>query len=325
MAPVKIQDGIHQISVPMRRNPLGKTYSYFLEDSKTLIDTGISTDDAFQGLRKELKALGYQPDDIEKIIVTHLHHDHIGLVDRFRSNGAEVLASWKAAEREESLRELWENMFDFTKEELKLFGGAQHLNFLTKFEYAFRGMPEPLHIDRQLKDGETLELNGANLEIIWTPGHAREHICLWNQERKLLFSGDHVLPKITSHVSLHTYEDDNPLGDYLNSLTKVRELPAEKILPGHERIFTNLKGRIDQLHEHHRRRLNEMKNVLKGVKRTVYQIGSRVHWDSRPWPQMTFWTKRMAAAETYSHLVYLRERGEVKETLVKGVLYYSPA
>jgi len=55
----------------------------------------------------------------------------------------------------------------------------------------------------------------------------------------------------------------------------------------------------------------------------VYQVGSRVHWDSRPWPEMSFWTKRMAATETYAHLVYLRNRGEVEETRKGEALYYS--
>jgi hypothetical protein len=59
--------------------------------------------------------------------------------------------------------------------------------------------------------------------------------------------------------------------------------------------------------------------------RTIYDIGSRVHWESRPWPEMSFWTKRMAVTETYAHLVYLRNREEVAETKKDGILYYSLA
>ena len=92
--------------------------------------------------------------------------------------------------------------------------------------------------------------------MIWTPGHAAEHICLHDAERRILFSGDHVLPKITSHVSLHTWEKRDPLGDYLNSLNKVKDLPVDLILPGHETNFTNLPGRVAQLFKHHEARLH---------------------------------------------------------------------
>jgi hypothetical protein len=68
-----------------------------------------------------------------------------------------------------------------------------------------------------------------------------------------------------------------------------------------------------------------MKDTLLDGPRTIYDIGSRVHWESRPWPEMSFWTKRMAATETYAHLVYLRNKGEVAETKKNEVIYYGLA
>jgi hypothetical protein len=65
-----------------------------------------------------------------------------------------------------------------------------------------------------------------------------------------------------------------------------------------------------------------MKVTLEDGPQTVYDVGSKVHWESRPWPRMTFWTKRMAAAETYAHLVYLKNKNEVNEELVDGTYYY---
>jgi glyoxylase-like metal-dependent hydrolase (beta-lactamase superfamily II) len=297
----------------MRRNPLGKTFSYLLEESKTLIDTGIGTTDAFQGLKRELNKHDLRPQDIERIIVTHLHHDHIGLIENFHRFNTKVYASKQASEREKELQELWNNMYDFTEQELKLFGGAKYLNYLKRYEYAFKRTLDPLPIDLQLEDGQTLKLPGIKLEVIWTPGHAVEHICLYDPDNKILFSGDHVLPRITSHISLHTYQKADPLNDYLMSLEKIKNLETKTILPGHEHIFHTLKDRIKELKNHHELRLNEMKTTLKNGPKTVYQIGSNVHWDSKPWPQMSFWTKRMAAAETYAHLIYLKNKKEIKE------------
>ncbi|MCW4048595.1 MAG: MBL fold metallo-hydrolase [Candidatus Bathyarchaeota archaeon] len=320
---MKITEDIHQLKVPMSRNPLGKTYSYLFKNSKTLIDTGVPTEEAYQGLRKELNKHGLQPQDIENIIITHLHNDHIGLVETLQGYGAKVMASTIAAEKQASIRDLSEVFFEQTVAETKLFGGAEYLDLLYKYEFAFRDAPNPITIDRTLSDGETLKLEGIEFEVIYTPGHAQEHIVLHDKADRILFSGDHVLPKITSHVSCHSYEARDPLNEYLTSLDKIKDMDVKHVYPAHEWDFTDLKGRVEQLYKHHGDRLMEMKAPLKDGPKTVYQIGSIVHWDSRPWPEMSFWTKRMAATETYAHLIYLRNKGEIQEETRNNTLYYS--
>jgi glyoxylase-like metal-dependent hydrolase (beta-lactamase superfamily II) len=322
---LNVAEGIHRLTIPMKRNPLGKTYSYLFTESKALIDTGVPTDDAYQGLKDELEKHGMKPGDVERIILTHLHNDHIGLAGTLQEYGAEIVASEAAAEKQEAVRRQQENFYELTVEETKLFGGEEYLQHLQRYRWAFRDFPEPLRIDRTLRDGETVELNGKEMTAIWTPGHAYEHIVVYDPADRLLFSGDHVLPKITSHVALHSYEDWDPLSDYLKSLDKVKDLDVDMVYPAHEWEFSNLADRVEQLKVHHRNRLREMKDTLLGVPRTIYDVGSRVHWESRPWPEMNFWTKRMAAAETYAHLAYLRNRGEIAETKKDGILYYSLA
>ena len=96
----------------------------------------------------------------------------------------------------------------------------------------------------------------------------------------------------------------------------------ETVLPAHQYVFSDLEGRISEIHLHHKNRCEEMKKAISGGRSTVFEISAQVSWDSRPWPEMEFWTKRMAARETLAHLVYLRNRGELNEEIVKGVLYY---
>lgn len=306
----------------MERNPLGKTFSYLLTDSKTLIDTGVPTDYAYKSLQRQLDQQNLRPQDIERIIITHLHNDHIGLAERFQEQGAEIVASRVASEKQARVQREYRNLYQLTVDETRLFGGAEYINFLARFVYAFRDAPRPLRIDKTLEDGETLSQDGYKFKVIWTPGHSEEHMVLFEEANGLLFSGDHVLPKITSHVALHSYEQRDPLGDYLDSLEKVVNLNVGTVLPGHEWVFHNLKERVAQLQAHHSRRLEEVKATLRNGEKTVYQVGSRVHWDSRPWPEMSFWTKRMAATETYAHLVYLRNRGEVAEEKREDTLVY---
>lgn len=320
---MKVAEGIHRLTVPMERNPLGKTYSYLFTESKTLIDTGVPTDNAYQGLISELRRHGMKSSDVERVILTHLHNDHIGLAGNLQELGAEVVASQAAAEKQEEVKRQQENFYELTVEETKLFGGEEHLQHLQRYRWAFRDFPEPLRIDRTLRDGEAVELNGKEMTVIWTPGHACEHIIVHDPVDRLLFSGDHVLPKITSHVALHSYENRDPLDDYLKSLDKVKNLDVDMVYPAHEWEFSNLADRVEQLKVHHRKRLREMKDTLQDGPRAIHDVGSRVHWESRPWPEMSFWTKRMAATETYAHLVYLRNKGEVAETKREGKLYYS--
>ncbi|MCX6647960.1 MAG: MBL fold metallo-hydrolase [Candidatus Bathyarchaeota archaeon] len=323
---MQVADGVHQFKVPMKHNPLGYTYSYFLKESKTLIDAGIPSWDSFAALEKQLGEQNTHIKDLERIIITHMHNDHVGLIDYIRERAdVKTLVHRIADERQREQIEFYRDMYKNVSEELQLLGGGSFQQFLSRFEHAFREDPKPLRLDQLLEDGDIIDLPGAKLKVIWTPGHAAEHICLHDADRRILFSGDHVLPKITSHVSEHTWEKRDPLGDYLSSLVKVKDLPVDLILPGHEHNFTNLPDRVAQLFKHHEARLIEVKEALKGGKSTVFDVASAIHWDSRPWLVMDFWTRRMAATETYAHLVYLRNKGEIAENLVDGVLRYSLA
>ncbi len=325
MKPENITETVIQLKVPMLMNILGETFSYFLKESNTLIDTGVPSEEAWNGLYDQLQVYGTKPKDIERVIITHLHNDHMGLVAMLREYGIEVWAGLAAKERQEMMVKEWDNLYENTLNELDLFGGQEYRHNITKNKYVFKSDVKPMHIDRYLEDGEKITLGDQDLEVIWTPGHSYEHICLLNQKDRILFSGDHVLPKITSHVALYSYRNHNPLGEYLSSLEKVENIDVDTILPGHEWIFHDLKPRIEQLKAHHRDRLDEMKETLEDGPQTVYDVGSKVHWDSRPWPQMTFWTKRMAATETYAHLFYLMSVGEVKREHRKDTWYFSVA
>ena len=325
MKPENITDTVIQLKVPMSRNPLGKTFSYFLKESNTLIDTGVPSEEAWNGLYDQLAVYGTKPKDIERVIITHLHNDHMGLVEMLREYDIVVWAGSAAKERQEMMVKEWDNLYENTLNELDLFGGQEYRHNITKNKYVFKSDVKPMHIDRYLKDGEKITLGDQDLEVIWTPGHSYEHICLLNQKDRILFSGDHVLPKITSHVALYSYRKHNPLGEYISSLDKVENIDVDVILPGHEWIFHDLKPRVEQLKTHHRDRLDEMKETLEDGPQTVYDVGSKVHWDSRPWPVMTFWTKRMAATETYAHLFYLMSIDEVNREHRKNTWYFTVA
>jgi glyoxylase-like metal-dependent hydrolase (beta-lactamase superfamily II) len=284
----------------------------------------VPTKAAFTALENQLEELCLSISDIERVILTHLHRDHIGLVDRIKEITPLVVIAHEKAEKIQQFWSEWDrDIYKEIRNEIRTLGGGEFLNLLSRYESAFRRPRPTLKIDKKLRDRDLIDLGISKLEAIWTPGHAREHICLYDSEREILFSGDHLLPKITSHISHHTYLEGDPLADYINSLDRIRRLPVEVILPGHEHIFYNLVDRISELEKHHKFRCEEIKSALIDEEKTVFEISALISWDSRPWPEMLFWTKRMAAAETYAHLVYMRNLGEVHERLHEDILYYG--
>jgi glyoxylase-like metal-dependent hydrolase (beta-lactamase superfamily II) len=192
---LKIAEGVHQLEIPMRRNPLGKTYSYLLPDSKTLIDTGIPSNASLEALERQLSTLGLQLREIEKIFVTHMHTDHIGLIDRIKEkSSARVVALTEAVEVQRQWDEMRGTAFEENRKEIAAWGGGVFLKFFSRYENAFRRPRWKLKINETISDGEVVCLGATSLTALWTPGHAREHLCLLDAEREILYSGDHVLP-----------------------------------------------------------------------------------------------------------------------------------
>ena len=154
----------------------------------------------------------------------------------------------------------------------------------------------------------------------------RGHICLYDSARKILFSGDHVLPVITPSVGLQTESGANPLGDFLNSQRLVRDLDARLVLPGHEQTFTNLRERVDEIIVHHQHRNAEIMSTLDGGARTAYEISTLITWmpslGGRKFDELAFWDKRMAVLETLAHLKVMKDAGKVVSFSKDSTIFY---
>ena len=180
--------------------------------------------------------------------------------------------------------------------------------------------------DRVLYGGEIIHTGIYDLEIIWTPGHSPGHICLFEPKERLLFSGDHILPSITPNVSSHVHSGDNPLGDYLYALHKLRNLPVSKVLPAHEHTFTDLSGRIAEIIDHHSKREVEIQQAIQGESHNSYEIASRISWNipGLDWEHLPALQKRFAVTETIAHLDLMRWEGKVNKVVKDDrVLYFA--
>ena len=231
----------------------------------TIIDCGICRDEV-KALWTELFKTQLDGLPVLRVIVTHMHPDHTGL------------ASWLC---EQWNVPLYMSMTDYMTAKLWTVskGGASGGESAAR-HLGRHGMVDPEALQQvreragyypslvpsmppsyiRLLHGSALTINGYRWEAIVGYGHAPEHISLYCADLNVLISGDMVLPRISTNVSVFDYEPlANPLPLYLDSLNAFNHLPADTlVLPSHGKVFTGLHERIAQQHAHHADRLDEV-------------------------------------------------------------------
>lgn len=321
--------GVHQLKLAIPDNPLGYLNSYLVQGDKgcLLVDTGWNTDEAFQQLVEQLKALGLSLNDISTVVITHVHPDHYGLAGRIKQNCPTRFAFhlWEKAlieSRYINFAELQSKIGRFL-----LSHGIPERD-VASFQTASQPTLDYVSVawpDEVLYGGETLDIGDFHLEVLWTPGHAPGHICLYEPTRRLLFAGDHILPTITPNVSYHLQSGSNPLGDYLNSLQQLRRLPVDLILPAHEHVFTDLEPRIDQIVSHHEERKQQVLDLITSGPKTAYQIAGGLPWNvgGDVWARLSALIQRFAVMETISHLEALRMDAQARRFIRDSTIFYE--
>jgi len=314
----KIAEGLYRIRIPLPKNPLKYLNSYVITGSKALIiDTGFNLDVCYEEMLSGLSKIGVEPKKAE-IFVTHLHADHIGLAGRL---GNEVYISKEDAEiAMKSVRapKYWDELAEFYVRNGFPKAEAEKV---VKIHPAVKYSPKELYFNF-LGEGDVLEFGNYVLEVLHTPGHTPGHLCLYEREKKILFSGDHILFDITPNIT-HWGEEDS-LGDYLQNLERVYELEVTMTLPGHRNFAGDHRKRIEELKEHHRRRLEETLNAVKSGFSTAWEIAQRITWDLSydDWNELPTMQKWFAVGETIAHLNYLERRGIIRRE-ESDRIYYS--
>lgn len=328
---MEIAPGIHQIKIPIPDNPLGNLNCYLVEgaDGWLMIDTGWYTRDAFSELKSQLKQLGISLKNISKIIVTHIHPDHFGLAGKIKK--ASPKARLYVHRMEANLIQSRYVMFadlQYRMADLLQRHGVPHNDVaalesasLPALKFVYTTFP-----DETLCGGEYLSTGKYDLEVIWTPGHSSGHICLYEPVNQILFSGDHILPTITSNISYHVESGDNPLGDYIGALQKVKTLAVQKVCPAHEEIFCDLSKRVDELIHHHENRKSEILKAIGEGFHNAFEMSARVTWalvegDFHTLPPIH---KRGAVTEVMAHLECMRWERKIKKIVSKdGSITYE--
>ena len=324
----EVAEGIWRTPLPLPGDALRAVNAYLVRDGDRylLVDCGWNRQESWERLAEALRRLGAGPDQVRWVFATHVHSDHYGLAGRVRqSSGAVVSLGRRERESLLAYRDHPQEARRRTAERLRQLAGEDVARLL---EAGAAGSPDsrpPADPDIYLSGGEDLLLGGRELEVLATPGHTRGHLCLYDRGHQILFAGDHVLPQITPSIGVELHRPGSPLADFLSSLELVGDLPCRLVLPAHGPVFTDLKGRVLELAEHHRLRLEEcLEQVAQGA-RTAREVADRLPWTRhrRRFQDLDPFNQMLAVFESELHLQLLAERGRLRRDLANSSIRYA--
>ena len=290
----------------------------------TIIDCGITSAETKQSW-EAIFAEYLDGLPILRVLVTHMHPDHIGLAHF-------LCERWQVP--------LWISMSDFltaqwlsSKEGGAKVGAtpggggtADHYErhglkdaddlerIRSRSDYYSRLVPEVPKRYRRIMAGDRIRIGTHDWEVSMGYGHAPEHATFYCSALNIFISGDMVLPRISTNVSVYDADPDaNPLDLYLKSLNQWRTLPQDVlVLPSHGKPFTGLHARVDQLHDHHRARLDDTLEACKEP-RSAYELIPVLFKRQLDNHQLSF-----AMGEAIAHLNYLWHQGSLRRSFCEG-------
>lgn len=278
-------------------------------DAQVVVDTGFGVD----AVRDNWNAiLDRDPRPLSRILVTHSHPDHLGLASWLAErNGAPVLMTQGEFFNGHAI---WNQVGGNAVDEMVAHFAAHGLDpasqqALRDRGNAYRrGVPSLPKAYRRLFDGDVVNVGGRDWRVIVGYGHSPEHASLYCESLGVLISGDMLLPRISTNISVYALSpDDDLLGWFLESLKRFKDLPDDTlVLPSHGHPFRGIRARVDQLEAHHRERCDALLNEIQ-TPRSAGELLSTLFPRELDTHQVMF-----AMGEAIAHLNYLGARGEVR-------------
>ena len=313
--------GIHRIALP---TPflVGRVNCYLIEDDPlTLIDTGPNSGKSLDELERALAGHGRRIEELELIVVTHQHMDHLGLLEILaRRSGAEVAAFDLLEPYLADFSRSATSDDEFAQAIMRRHGVPDDLaTVLGSLAAAFRAFGSSGRVTQPLADGDDLELRDRTLRIFHRPGHSPSDTIFWDAEREILIAGDHLLAHISSNPLV-----SRPLSDpweprpkallrYIESMEATRELPARLVLSGHGDPILDHAELIDERVRMHRRRAERIHQILDGRPLSPYEIALQM------WGNVAVTQAYLTLSEVLGHLDLLVSAGQAVEHDADGL------
>ncbi|HKG64285.1 MAG TPA: MBL fold metallo-hydrolase [Solirubrobacteraceae bacterium] len=320
---------IHRMAIPTPFM-VGRVNCYLIDDDPlTLVDTGPNSGKALDCLERELAAHGRRIEDLGRIVITHQHLDHMGLLDVLaRRSGAEVVALdllapvleefGAEAERDDELAEALMLRHGITRDVVTA---------LRAVSRSFRGWGGAATVTRRLADGEELGFAGRTLRTLHRPGHSPSDTVFYDEADGTLVAGDHLLHHISSNplISRQLGGKSGQPGDgrpralltYMASLRETREMEVSQVLPGHGDPFAGHAALIDERFAMHERRASKIRGLIAAEPLTAHEIAQSL------WGNVAVTQAFLTLSEVLGHIDLLLERGEAAEREAGGVIRFE--
>jgi glyoxylase-like metal-dependent hydrolase (beta-lactamase superfamily II) len=308
--------GVHALAIPTPF-AVGRVNCYLIEDDPlTLLDTGPNSGKALDEIERALAEHGRRVEDLERIVVSHQHMDHLGLVAILaRRSGAEVcaldaLAPWMA-----SYGQNMEADDAFAEELMRRHGIPQDVRYaLRAVSHSFRGWGAPATVTHELHDGGTLEFANRTLHVHHRPGHSPSDTVLHDPERGLLLAADHLIKHISSNPLVSRpldggQERTQALVAYLQSLRATREMELKLVLSGHGDPIEDHRALIDERFAGHERRAAKLLRLIADRPRSAYELAQEL------WGNVAVTQAYLTLSEVLGHTDMLLNDGHVREVV----------
>lgn len=327
----EVAPGVYRIPLPLPNDGLRavNVYAVVVGDGLVCVDSGWAVPGARDLLDGALRSMGCGLADIDRFLVTHVHRDHYSQAIVLRRD-FDLTVSLGAGERPslDLVQAAGGLPFEAQLRQLRLQGAGQLAEQIAaaSAEHDEPSGSEWESPDDWLSEGELALASGRLLQVIETPGHTAGHVVFHDRAAQLLFAGDHVLPTITPSIGFEPVLSPNPLGDFLGSLARVRSLPDAVLLPAHGAVAPSVHARIDQLVDHHGRRLDHTEAAVAAGADTAYDVASQLRWTRRErrLDELDVFNQMLAVNETGAHLSLLVAQERVARELDDGAYRYRP-
>jgi glyoxylase-like metal-dependent hydrolase (beta-lactamase superfamily II) len=306
--------GVHRLSIPTPF-AVGRVNCYLIDDDPlTLVDAGPNSGTSFDELTRGLDALGKSLEQIEQVVITHQHIDHLGLVGLVAArSGAEVAAIDHAVPMIERFGEEMQADDDYASEMMLRHGIPEDIvRALQSVSRAFRAWGAPAQVTRVLRDGDTMRFRDRAWTVHWRPGHSPSDTIFEDAERRTLVAGDHLLGHVSSNPLMTRPRDgehDRPqaLVTYLASLERTRAMDLDLVLPGHGDPIGDHRALIDERFAMHRRRARKLHRLIAERPRSAHELAQAL------WGNIAVTQAYLTLSEILGHTDLLLNEGRVRE------------
>jgi glyoxylase-like metal-dependent hydrolase (beta-lactamase superfamily II) len=281
------------------------------------VDAGWGIPESRQLFEKALASIGAGLPDVRRFLVTHAHRDHYTqAVQVRRDTGAHVGLGLGEKPVLDALQESHRTPLMSQVHALRAAGAGSLADEIERWFRSQKSKPENYESpDEWLTEGP-VDLGDRTLHAVETPGHTAGHLVFHDLEAALLFSGDHVLPTITPSIGFEPVLSPEPLGAFLRSLALVRSRPDALLLPAHGPVAPSAHARVDELIDHHGRRLDEVAAATATGASSAFEVAGVLRWTRREHKlaDLDPFNAMLAVFETGAHLDLLVTQGRLTVT-----------